>query len=113
MVSGFIGSLRAHLGTRATRVLSYSLWVSMMPAARPVARLPTPTSSLHPSDVERKRVDHRDLSSSFVVRRAITQWRFRLNEWIISPLRPDGVPVFPLAPRSKFPLISAANDGHE
>jgi hypothetical protein len=24
----------------------------------------------------------------------------------------QGVPVFPLAPRSKFPLISAANDGH-
>jgi Bifunctional DNA primase/polymerase, N-terminal len=24
----------------------------------------------------------------------------------------QGVPVFPLAPRSKVPLISAANDGH-
>jgi hypothetical protein len=24
----------------------------------------------------------------------------------------QGVPVFPLAPRSKFPLISAANGGH-
>jgi hypothetical protein len=24
----------------------------------------------------------------------------------------QGVPVFPLAPRSKFPLISGANDGH-
>jgi hypothetical protein len=24
----------------------------------------------------------------------------------------QGVPVFPFAPRSKFPLISAANDGH-
>src|SRR5215211_1938642 len=24
----------------------------------------------------------------------------------------QGVPVFPLTPRSKFPLISAANDGH-
>jgi hypothetical protein len=38
-------------------VLSCSLWVSVMPWGAPVARLPTPRSSLHPSDVGRKRAD--------------------------------------------------------
>jgi len=39
--------------------------------------------------VRRKRVDHRELSLSFVVRRVFTQWRIRLSEWIIWPLRFD------------------------
>jgi hypothetical protein len=37
--------------------------------------------------VRRRRVDHRDLSLSFVVGRAITQWRIRLSEWLIVPGR--------------------------
>jgi hypothetical protein len=39
--------------------------------------------------VRRRRADNRGLSLSFVVRRAITQWRIRLSEWIIWPLRFD------------------------
>ena len=37
--------------------------------------------------VRRRRVDHRDLSLSFVVGRAITQWRIRLSKWLIVPGR--------------------------
>jgi hypothetical protein len=55
MVSGFIGSLRAPLVRRATRVLSCSLWVSVMPCGPPgrSASDPLGPASTRPTSGER------------------------------------------------------------
>ena len=63
--------------------------------------------------VRQRRANHRDLSLSFIVRRAFTRCRNKPVDHLAAALAyaSAGIHVFPLAPRSKVPLIPARNGG--